>query len=283
MSVSFGRTSRTNWTPYGARSPHATTRATNCGPTTTSLLSPRPATPRWQPWTRSSPPATRRYASNPCFPDRSAGAASSDPGLAGLGELRAAFERVQVGPELVLLRLRLRLRCLVLFEGLLRLGRQAQLEDVARRHRVLAAHHHDVPEHLLEQRGRLAAGGGRPGEQAAHEPARAVDADEPDQPHARGRLPGLRGNVCHQLDAERSHRLLAPPAGAVHLGRDLGPDVIPQRALPRRGERLDLHLALAVLHRDPGAVLFGHDELDLVLGADRHAQAAQIDALPLGV
>ena len=36
----------------------------------TSLLSPSPATPRWQPWTRSSPPATRRYASNPCSPDR---------------------------------------------------------------------------------------------------------------------------------------------------------------------------------------------------------------------
>ena len=33
-------------------------------------------------------------------------------------------------------------------------------------------------------------------------------------------------------------------------------------------------------HRDPGAVLLGHDELDLVLRADRHLQAAEIYPLP---
>ena len=68
----------------------------------------------------------------------------------------------------------------------------------------------------------------------------------------------------------------------MHLGGDLGPDVVPQRAPAGRGERLDLHFALPVLDCHPGAVLLGHDELDLVLGPDRHLQAAQIHPLLRG-
>ena len=55
---------------------------------------------------------------------------------------------------------------------------------------------------------------------------------------------------------------------------------IPQRAPPRRGERLHLYLALAVLDRYPGAVLLGHDELDLMLRTDGHLQAAEVNPVP---
>src|SRR6202042_2632683 len=58
-------------------------------------------------------------------------------------------------------------------------------------------------------------------------------------------------------------------------------DVVPQRPPPRRGERLDLHLALAVPDGHPRAVLIGHDELDLVVGADRYLQAAEGDPFAL--
>ncbi len=151
---------------------------------------------------------------------------------------------------------------------------------------MLAAHHHDVPEDLLEQSGRIPTHlpfplhGGRAGEQAAQEPARAVDADEPDEPHPGGGLPGFGRHPGHELGTERPLDLLAVPARLAHLRGDLGPDVLPQRASPGRGERLDLHLALAVPDGHPRAVLVGHDELDLVLWAHRHLQAAQVNPLP---
>ena len=49
---------------------------------------------------------------------------------------------------------------------------------------MVASDHYDVPEYLLEQFGLLPAVRGGAGEQPAHEPARTVDTDEPDQPHA---------------------------------------------------------------------------------------------------
>ena len=141
---------------------------------------------------------------------------------------------------------------------------------------MLTADDHDVPEHLFEQFGLLTAVRGRAGEQPAQEPPGPVDADEPDQPHAGGRLSRLGWHLSHQLDAERPVGLLAPSARRLHLGGDLGPDVIPQRAPARRGERLDLDLALPVPDRHPGTVLLGHDQLDLMLGPDRHLQAAEV-------
>jgi hypothetical protein len=96
------------------------------------------------------------------------------------------------------------------------------------------------------------------------------------------RLARLGRYLRHQLDPERSLGLLAPPARRANLGGDLGPDVIPERPATRRGERLDLDLALPVPDRHPGPVLLGHDQLDLVLGPDRHLQAAEVHPLEVG-
>ena len=126
----------------------------------------------------------------------------------------------------------------------------------------------------------LAAARGRAGEQAAQEPARPVDADEPDEPLPRGRLPRLGGHLSQQLSAERALRLLAVSAGLVYFPGCLGPQVIPQHAPPWRGEGLELHLALAVPDRHPDAMLVGHDELNLVLRAQRYLQAAEIHPGP---
>ena len=68
-----------------------------------------------------------------------------------------ALEGVQVAAEPALL-----LRGGLLLERLPRLGRQLKLEYLPRRHRVLTADHHDVPEHLFEQFG-LARRRPRPG------------------------------------------------------------------------------------------------------------------------
>src|ERR1700678_409589 len=148
---------------------------------------------------------------------------------------------------------------------------------------MLAPDHHGVTEYLFEQACLLVADRGRTGEQPAHEPARPADADNPAQPQTRGWLPGLGRHLGHQLNPERSLRLLAPAARREHFGGDLAPDVVPQRASACRGERLDLQLALPVPDRYPDAVLLGLDELDLVLGADRHLQAAEVNPLLIGV
>ena len=72
----------------------------------------------------------------------------------------------------------------LLLERLTRLRRQPEFEYFPRRYRVITSDHHGVPEYLLEQVGLLVAGRGRAGEQPPDEPARPVDADEPDQPQA---------------------------------------------------------------------------------------------------
>src|SRR6478736_2083060 len=55
---------------------------------------------------------------------------------------------------------------------------KAELEQVARRHRVLAPHHNDLAEKLFEPGGSGTVQRGFPAEDAAEEPAGAVDADE---------------------------------------------------------------------------------------------------------
>ncbi len=166
------------------------------------------------------------------------------------------------------------------FVGLHGFRRQPQLEEVPRRHRVLSAHDHHLPERILEHAGRRPAGCGRAGDQGAQQPARAVDADEAGREHAGGGLPGLSGHLSRDLHAEGSRRLLAPAAGRLDLGGDLRPQVVPQFSPARRGEGLDLHLAPAVPDGHPGAVLLGHRQLDLAVRADRHMQAAEILAFP---
>src|SRR5581483_2174109 len=153
--------------------------------------------------------------------------AGDDGRLAGLGELRAAVEGVDVTPVAALLLLRLcRLR-LLLSKSLHRLRRQPQLEQVARRHRVLATGHHDVAEHVLEHVGVTAARRRRPAEQAAQEPARTVHADEPHGAHPRPGIARLGRHFGVQRDAEQSVRLTAATAGRLDLRSDLGAYVVP--------------------------------------------------------
>src|SRR6185437_16970059 len=80
-----------------------------------------------------------------------------------------------------------------------------------------------------------------------------------------------------QLGAERAVLLGATAAGLGDVGRDLGPDLVPESAAARGGERLQLHAALLVHDRDPGALLLGDIELDVEVLADRDQQAAAID------
>ena len=102
----------------------------------------------------------------------------------------------------------------LLLDGGRGLRRQPELEQVARRHRLVAADHDDLAEHCLERRRRRGVRRGGAGEQAAQEPARAVHAGEPDRPQPGGGLARLGGDLRDQLGAERALALLAPPAGA---------------------------------------------------------------------
>ena len=166
-------------------------------------------------WRTSSPPSSaaptsRRERERPPGISRNAGRTflsslrQVDRGWVGvsrsnarLGHLRAALERVRHGGEAVA-------SCCVpaallgaglLLEGGRGLGRQPQLEQVARRHRLVAADHHDLAEHgLKRRRGRGSRGGAR--EQGAQEPARAVHADEPDRAHPAAGWPGSAGTCA---------------------------------------------------------------------------------------
>ncbi len=111
------------------------------------------------------------------------------------------------------------------------LRRQPQLEQVAGRHRAVAADHHDLAHHRLQRRRRGGVLGRGAGEQAAQEPAGAVDPGEPDRAKPRGGLPGLGRDVSEQLGPERPLALLAAPARALDLGCDLLADLIPQPGL----------------------------------------------------
>jgi hypothetical protein len=165
----------------------------------------------------------------------------------------------------------------LLLEGGGGLGWQPQLEQVARRHRLLAADHHDLAKHGLERRCRHRVSRGRAREQAAQEPARSVHADEPDRAHPRGWLARLGGDLRDKLDAERALALRDLPARAADLGDDLTTHLVPQPGPLRRGERLELQLAVLVAYRHPGAVLLGEHQLDVRSLKHRHLQAAEVD------
>jgi hypothetical protein len=126
-----------------------------------------------------------------------------------------------------LLLLRLLLGAGLLVESGLGLGRQPQLKQVARRHRLVAADHHDLAQHGLKLRRRRRVRRGRAGEEGAQEPARAVHAGEPDRAHPGGRLARLRRDVREQLDAERALALRGLAARAGDLGRDLVAHLVP--------------------------------------------------------
>src|SRR6478735_455001 len=78
--------------------------------------------------------------------------------------------------------------------------RKAELEQVARGHRVLAPHHNDLAEKLFEPGGSGTVQRGFPAEDAAEEPAGAVDADEPGHAVALAAVAGRQ--LGDEFDAE---------------------------------------------------------------------------------
>ena len=123
--------------------------------------------------------------------------------LPGLADLRAPGERIRQVPALLFLRE-------LLLQGLPGLLGQPDLQLLARRCRVVAAYHDDVAEQLVERGAGGRPGRGRAADHAAQEPARTVEAQEPD----RLRLPGQGRIVLGpdrdarvQLGAGRPRRL----------------------------------------------------------------------------
>src|SRR6266536_3698371 len=194
--------------------------------------------------------------------------------LPGLGDLRAALERVR--------------RVLDAFRGHLLLQRrprllgQPDLEQVPGRRRMLAAHHDHVREYLLELPGQLGAAGRRAADHAAQEPAGPVHAEESDR-LLLGAMAGFRGDDARmQFRAERPFGLFAVAARLRDLGGDLLPYLVPEPAGFRRGERLQLQAVLAAQDRDPHALVLGHVDLDLQALADWYLEAAEVHPLPSG-
>src|SRR5215475_15275164 len=198
--------------------------------------------------------------------------------LAGLGDLRAALERVQ--RPLALLGLRW-----FLAERPQRLVGKADLQQLTGRDRVIAADHDDGREHALQRPGEVLTGGRRAVDEAAQEPAGPVCPQEADRfqratPAAVDRVGG--GNPRPQFHPERAVGLGALTAAPGHLRRDLLPDLVPQAATLRRGEGLQLQAALAVHDGDPGRLVLHDAYLHLKALSGRDQQAAEVDPLLVG-
>src|SRR5262249_2875996 len=198
--------------------------------------------------------------------------------LTGLGDLRAALERVERPAALLGLRR-------LLAERLQRLIRKPDLEQVTGRDRVIATDHDDGREHLLQGPGPVLMAGRRPADEAAQEPAWAIDPEEADRlqrtlPAAVDRVGGL--DPRPQLHPERAVGLGVLTAAPGHLGRDLLPDLLPQATALGRGEGLQLPAAAPVHDGDPGRLVLPHADLDLDAFAGRDEQAAEVDPLPVG-
>ncbi len=155
---------------------------------------------------------------------------------------------------------------------------------LARRRRVVAAHDDYVGEQLVEGRRQHCLGRGRPADHSAQEPSRTVEAEEPDRLELTWQAVIVPDrHLGAQLSPELAVALLAAAARVGDVGSDLVPHLVPQAAAARRGERLELHAAVAVHDRDPGSLLLGDVDLDVEALPDRHEQAAAVDPLGLGV
>src|SRR5262249_14859165 len=122
-------------------------------------------------------------------------------------------------------------------------------------------------------------------DEAAQEPARAVDPEEPDRlqrslPTAVDRVGGP--DPRPQLHPERAVGLGVLTAAPGHLGRDFLPDLVPQATALGRGEGLQLKAAAPIHDRAPGGLVPHHADLDLDALAGGDEQAAEVDPLLVG-
>src|SRR6478736_9206975 len=130
------------------------------------------------------------------------------------------------------------------------LVRQRQREQVARGAGLGAADDDRPAEQVLEGAGGLLVDRGAAGDDAAQEPAGAVDADEPRGAVAGAALGGARGEAGEQLAAERPGHVVDGAPLLAHGLADLLADLVPDAVGPRRGERLHLQGRAVDRHAD---------------------------------
>src|SRR6185312_15172095 len=116
---------------------------------------------------------------------------------------------------------------------------QLQRQRVTNRHRLVAAHDHEVFQALDERRGDVRIDRGRALVDRADQPARPVDADEPDVGEAFG-----SAYPRPQLSAVDAVDLLGGDAVVEQLLADFRPYLVPNALGTRRGEDPELQPAL---------------------------------------
>ena len=117
---------------------------------------------------------------------------------------------------------------------------QAELQQVARRHRILAPDHHDLPEHVFERGRRVPVQCGLAAQDAPEEPAGTVDADEARRPVAVRAVRAAGGKLGDEFGAEAALDLLDLAALAADGLADLLADFVPEAFGAGRGKRLQL-------------------------------------------
>src|SRR6478735_5062313 len=189
---------------------------------------------------------------------------------ANLGYLRSAFGLFEFGG-------RLRRRC---SGGVLG---QAQLQQVTRRHGVLAADHDDLPEEPLQSGRRVAVKGCLAAEDSAEEPARAINADEAGHAVALAAVRAAGGKLRHEFGAEAALDLLDLAALAADRLPDLLTDFIPQALGAGGGEGLQLKARSLQVHGDGDdalARLFNlQAELEPLAGCDQQRTEVHVPVL----
>src|SRR5680860_1186099 len=114
-------------------------------------------------------------------------------------------------------------------------------DEVTRRHRGVAAHDDNASEEVLDRSCGLRADGTLPGDHAAQEPARPVDADEAGETGDSARtLAGGHGNFRDEFRAEWPFALGCRSALLADLVGDLVADLVPEPTGAGRRERLHL-------------------------------------------
>jgi hypothetical protein len=164
----------------------------------------------------------------------------------------------------------------LLLERLLCVVGQPDLQQVPWRRRMVAAHHHDIGEQLLERLGQLRVLCRRAADHAAQEPARAVNPHKPDRLQLPATPLPARMQPRLQLDAERALGLLAVATRFCHLLGELLAYFVPQPTGFGRGKGHQLDGAIAAPDRDPDAHPLGHLDLDVDARLHGDEQTAEI-------